>query len=195
MKKTLVIILALVLCMSFAACGSSGGDIAPAPSAPADIPTDQTGAAIPVLMGGALPFTGMESVTNENYPDGSYYYEDMTEDGMISVINTAFANTGEEGQSPEEYAAAAAVTLAGDAEVSDLVCTLSEEYTEALSYPVYIAGFDSGANEDTRTWTVFMTCTDTYTYLYAFNVWADYEEDMSDVFASVFSQLTLQDAE
>ncbi len=44
---------------------------------------------IPVLMGGALPFTNMQNLRTENNEDGTYCYEDFTEDGQILVVNTA----------------------------------------------------------------------------------------------------------
>lgn len=50
------------------------------------------GQTVPVLMGGALPFTGMESVTAENYPDGTYFYQDVTQDGQTDVFNVCQPN-------------------------------------------------------------------------------------------------------
>ena len=44
---------------------------------------------IPVLMGGALPFTNMQNLLSENHDDGTYRYEDITEDGQLLVVNTA----------------------------------------------------------------------------------------------------------
>ena len=35
---------------------------------------------IPVLMGGALPFTNMQNLLSENHDDGTYRYEDITEE-------------------------------------------------------------------------------------------------------------------
>lgn len=61
-----------------------------------------------VLTGGALPFTNMTIVQSINHPDASYYYEDMTEDGFVSVINCSYASTREDGESSEDYALRAA---------------------------------------------------------------------------------------
>ena len=39
-------------------------------------------------MGGALPFTNMQNLRTENNEDGTYRYEDFTQDGQILVVNT-----------------------------------------------------------------------------------------------------------
>ena len=44
---------------------------------------------IPVLMGGALPFTNMQNLRTQNNEDGTYRYEDFTEDGQILVVKMA----------------------------------------------------------------------------------------------------------
>ena len=44
---------------------------------------------IPVLMGGALPFTNMQNLLSENHDNGTYRYEDITEDGQLLVVNAA----------------------------------------------------------------------------------------------------------
>lgn len=61
---------------SYAADGDGRGDV---------ISRDD----IPVLMGGALPFTNMQNLLSENHDDGTYRYEDITEDGQLLVVNTA----------------------------------------------------------------------------------------------------------
>ena len=44
---------------------------------------------IPVLMGGALPFTNMQNLLSENHDNGTYRYEDLTEDGQLLGVNAA----------------------------------------------------------------------------------------------------------
>jgi len=61
---------------SYAADGDGRGDV---------ISRDD----IPVLMGGALPFTNMQNLLSENHDDGTYRYEDITEDGQLLVVNAA----------------------------------------------------------------------------------------------------------
>lgn len=156
---------------------------------------DQTTKQIPVLMGGALPFTNMQNLKTENYDDGGYYYEDMTQDGNTVIINSAYPTTQAEGQSAEDYAVATATALAQADNCKVQSCEQNSTYTTNLSYPVYVVTFTSGANEDTRMWTVFMTATDTDTYLYAFSSTMDAADELAQTYLDVFSNLRLEDVE
>lgn len=69
------------------------------------------GQTVPVLMGGALPFTGMESVTAETYPDGTYFYQDVTQDGQMDVFNVCQPNRIIDGVDEDDYLCAAARAL------------------------------------------------------------------------------------
>lgn len=111
---------------------------------------DQTTKQIPVLMGGALPFTNMQNLKTENYDDGGYYYEDMTQDSSTVIINSAYPSTQAEGQSAEDYAVATATALAQSDNCKVQSCEQNSTYTANLSYPVYVVTFTSGANEDMR---------------------------------------------
>lgn len=60
---------------------------------PVDAPSGQENSVdIPVLMGGALPYTGMISLINENYEDGTHRYDDMLEDGMSCIVDYCYVN-------------------------------------------------------------------------------------------------------
>lgn len=150
---------------------------------------------VPVLMGGALPFTGMESVTAENYPDGTYFYQDVTQDGQTDVFNVCQPNRITDGVDEDDYLCAAARAL--DPDQSDIYqfgnVVQDPDASQALSYPVYRITFTTGSNEDQRDWTVFALNTDSHTYLYAFRATPQAAEDMADVYADVFSQLYLAD--
>lgn len=150
---------------------------------------------IPVLMGGALPFTNMQNLKTENYDDGGYYYEDMTQDSATVIINTAYPTTQAEGQSGEDYATATATALAQSDDCQVQSCEQNSAYTTNLSYPVYVVNFTSGSNEDARQWTVFMTATDTDTYLYAFSSTMDAADELAQTYQDVFSNLHLEDVE
>lgn len=156
---------------------------------------DQTTKQIPVLMGGALPFTNMQNLKTENYDDGGYYYEDMTQDSSTVIINSAYPSTQAEGQSAEDYAVATATALAQSDNCKVQSCEQNSTYTANLSYPVYVVTFTSGANEDMRMWTVFMTATDTDTYLYAFSSTMDAADELAQTYQDVFSNLRLEDVE
>ena len=146
---------------------------------------------VPVLMGGALPFTNMDTLQCENYAD-------MTEDGQIIVVNTVMqSNWVEDDQSLEEYFSDCALTL-GDATTYDmLTIEENEAYSENMSYPVYIVTYTAGENEDTREWVVFVMDTDRYTYLYGFAFCATFsaEDDKEFIYQDIFAGLHLSDEE
>lgn len=126
---------------------------------------------IPVLMGGALPFTNMQNLLSENHDDGTYRYEDITEDGQFLVVNAAEQSCFvPDVQELDDYLTACALSLS-DADTYELLSAEeNEEYSRNLSYPVYIVTYIAGENEDTREWTVFVMDTDICTYLYGFCV-------------------------
>lgn len=149
---------------------------------------------IPVLMGGALTFTNMQNLRTENNEDGTYRYEDFTQDGQILVVNTVEPTRFvPEVQDLEDYLTACAFALSDTDTYELLSAEENEEYTENLTYPVYIVTYTAGENEDTRKWTVFAMDTDRYTYLYGFCEAVDTEEDMDEIYQSIFSQLYLSD--
>ena len=143
---------------------------------------------IPVLMGGALPFTNMETLRFEKNDDGTYYYSDVTEDGQITVVNTAqLRDWGDDVQSVEDYLTDRAVSLAEMDTYTLQSVEQNEEYSKNMSYPVYIVTYTAGENE----WTVFAMDTDSHTYLYGFCAAPDAAEDMTSVYYDIFSGLNL----
>ena len=151
---------------------------------------------IPVLMGGALPFTNMQNLLSENHDDGTYRYEDITEDGQLLVVNTAEQSCFvPDVQELDDYLTACALSLS-DADTYELLSAEeNEEYSKNLSYPVYIVTYTAGENEDTREWTVFVMDTDICTYLYGFCAPPDAAADMGETYQNIFSQLYLSDEE
>lgn len=152
------------------------------------------GNTIPVLMGGALPFTNMETLQSENYEDGTYYYADVAEDGQVTVVSTVYqSHWGLFDETFEDYMIDCALTL----EESNIYELQSVEenatYSENLSYPVYLVTYTSGENEDSHEWTVFVVNTDGYTYLYGFCATLDAADDMESVYQDVFAGLYLSD--
>lgn len=167
----------------YAADGDGRGDV---------IPQD----GIPVLMGGTLPFTNMQNLLSENHDDGTYRYEDITEDGQLLVVNTAEQSCFvPDVQELDDYLTACALSLS-DADTYELLSAEeNEEYSKNLSYPVYIVTYTAGENEDTREWTVFVMDTDICTYLYGFCAPPDAAADMCETYQNIFSQLYLSDEE
>ena len=158
------------------------------------IPED--GDAVPVLMSGALPFTNMETLQSENHEDGTYYYADITEDGLLRVVNTVLLHDlTDDAQTLEDYLTGCALGLRKADTYLLQTVEKNDAYTEKMSYPVYIVTYTAGANEDTRVWTVFAMDTDRYTYLYGFDAMADAADDMKSVYQDIFAGLYLSDGE
>lgn len=181
---------------------STPDDADSSPSQPDEDPVDpqsgqENSADIPVLMGGALPYTGMISLLNENYEDGTHRYDDMLEDGMSSIVDYCYANPEDLPDTPDAYATLAAEKLTDGGIYNILSVYQDDVYTESLSYPVYIVSFTSGNNEDTNFWLAFMVIRDGYTYLYAPSVScnADYtaEELGQDLFPRLFFSDSMDD--
>lgn len=172
------------------------GDLIPDDEGRGDLILDDDDV-VPVLMGGALPFTNMETLQSENYEDGTYYYADVTEDGLTIVVNTVLPHDFvDDAQTLEDYLIDCALTLG--ATDTYLLETVEENnvYTENMSYPVYIVTYTAGENEDTREWTVFVMDTDSYTYLYGFGTTLDWADDeMKSIYQEIFAGLYLSDGE
>ncbi len=156
--------------------------------------TSQDG--ITVLMGGALPFTNMRNLLSENHDDGTYRYEDITEDGQLLVVNAAEQSCFvPDVQDLNDYLTACALSLS-DADTYELLAAEeNEEYSKNVSYPVYIVTYTAGEDEDTVEWTVFVMDTDIYTYLYGFRTLPDVAADMEETYQNIFSQLYLSNEE
>ena len=207
--KRIALLLAALLMFSLTGCGSSeaAGEASDSDKAgayevipPEDgrgdlIPASSDVVSIPVLVGGGLPFTSMENLMNENYEDGTYTYEDMTQDSSVLVVDMAFQSlrTNETAEEYAEYAARFAALDTGEGEPRDVTCFQDEDYTQNLSYPVYIVWYTTGSGEDQREWMVYTVDTDDCTYLYAFGTIADEADDMQDVFYNICDHLELVD--
>ncbi len=146
---------------------------------------------IPVLVN-APRYTGMEQLKNDNNYKGGYYYADLTEDGMIQIINTAFLTTQKSGTSLNSYIAACAKQVCIHyKKVYDLSVKASPELTKRMSYPVQLVEWTMGQNEDTRLCYALFMMTDTHTYMYIYDIHADSAEERMDLWKSVLKQIKL----
>lgn len=160
-----------------------------------DIVQDE-GGTVPVLMNGALPFTNMETLRSENNEDGTYYYSDVAEDGLVVVVNTVLhRDLSDDTKTLEEYLTECALSLGESDNCQLQTVEENNEYTKKMTYPVYIVTYTTGANEDTREWTVFAMDTDLYTYLYGISVTLDAADDVKSVYQDIFEGLYMSDGE
>ena len=209
MKKLFALAWALVLCLSLAACGAKQYSTQITVANRNTYPIVELYAAdgdgrgdmisqgdIPVLMDGALPFTNMQNLLSENHEDGTYHYEDITEDGQLLVVNVAEQSCFvPDVQELDDYLTACALSLS-DADTYELLSAEeNEEYSKNVSYPVYIVTYTAGENEYTRKWSVFVMDTDICTYLYGFCASPDVMADMDETYQNIFSKLYLSDEE
>ena len=199
------LLLAVALCLSLTACGNSNEpDADDNGNSDSDVTVESNddgrgdvipddGNAVPVLMGDALPFNNVETLESEKHEDGTYYFADMAEDGLVVVVNTVLPRDLEnDTQTPEEYLTDCALSL--DKSNSCVLQTVepNDEYSQKMSYPVYIVTYTSGTNEDSCEWTVFAMDTDLYTYLYGFRVPLDSADDVRSVYQDIFAGLDLR---
>ncbi|MCR5357990.1 MAG: hypothetical protein K6E63_11380 [Lachnospiraceae bacterium] len=143
-----------------------------------------------VLVGSS--FTGLTSLKNENNDDGTYYYEDMTEDGMTVITNMCAPNSQRDGQDPDAYAMNFICALIdNDAKVSDPA--ENKELTEKFTYPVYTAEWETGENEDTKQAIGVVVLTDWYTYYYGLECPIDFYEDNEEFYKEELAGLQIMD--
>ena len=178
--------LSTLLLLGLTACGGASEEAAET------TPEDASGNEVWVMTAGEQPFANVETLQSETYEDGTYYYEDMAEDGLIKVVNTVQPRDFS-AEDTEAYLLDCALAL-GEADADSLVSfEANEAYTQQMTFPVYVATYTTGENEDTREWTVFAMDTDLYTYLYGISVTMDAAEDMRDSMQDVFASLHLSE--
>lgn len=184
-RKFLSLALSALLLLGLTACGGSNEE------AVETNPEDASGNGVWVLTAGELPFANVEALQSETYEDGTYYYADMAEDGLIKVVNTVLPRDFSASEEDSEaYLTDCALAL-GEADADRLVSVeVNDAYTQQMTFPVYVVTYTTGENEDTREWAVFAMETDLYTYLYGFSVTIDAADEMwsacQDVFASLY---------
>ena len=140
----------------------------------------------------AVRYTGLEPLYNNSAWNDGYFYSDMTEDGIIVIVNCCAANgedaNGMSKEFREEFAA-----MVSESEVTDYQDSQNQSLTEKFTYPVFDITFTTGANEDTCLWKMIFFQTDTHTYAYAFKMDADSAEYMEEEYWNAVNSLELID--
>ena len=120
--------------------------------------------------------TGLTNIRCDNFEDGSYYYEDMTEDGVTIITNMCYRNCQRDGQDMDAYAENfVCAQVNNDAIISG--SAQDDDISANLTYPVFIVNYESGGNEDTRQAVGAVVLTDTFTYYLGYECPIDYFED------------------
>jgi len=209
--------LAVILCVALAFSGMTGCGKSPESAAPeqaaeaaeepeemaepaaaeeqageADEETEE--AAINMLAIKGPSFTGLSNLTMENNENGTYIYEDMTEDGLTVIKNMCADNSQSDGESPEAYAETFVSTVVDETGSANVTETKSDEgVSAALTYPAYRVSWESGANEDTRQHLGVVVLTDNFTFYYGFGCPIDYYEENSSLYESELDGISFID--
>lgn len=181
-RPFLTFTLALLFCLSLAACGAK-----------------QYPMQITVVNRSTYPIADIRISLTSEEDWGENRLEATLAEGesrQLLVVNTVEQSCFvPDVQELDDYLTACALSL-GDAGTYELLSAEeNEEYSKNLSYPVYIVTYTAGENEDTREWTVFVMDTDICTYLYGFCAPPDVAADMGETYQNIFSQLHLSDEE
>lgn len=203
--KTTAIVLSVVL----ASFGMTGcGEAAPAPveeNVDMDDPNEGLGdlieeepeieeeeAVMNVLAIKGPSYTGLSNLKNENNEDGSYFYEDMTEDGITIITNMCARNLQRDGQDPDAYAENFVCALIdNDAKITETKG--DEKLSSSLTYPAYRIYWESGSNEDSRQAVGVVVLTDNFTYYYGYKCSVDYFEDNAEFYEDELDGIKLLD--
>lgn len=137
-------------------------------------------------------FTGMTNIVKENNDDGTYHYEDMTEDGITQIINLCTMNYQSDGQEPDAYAELFCCSqVDNDAKITG--SWNDEKLSASTTYPVYRVNWESGSNEDLKYATGAVILTDWFTYFYGYKCPADYYEENESFYEEGLNSIELID--
>ena len=179
-KKVLALIMAFVFC----AVGMSAATVCAEEQWEAQGPS--------CVLTSGVQYTGMVPLENDSSWNGGYYYSDLTEDGITVIVNCCAANGTDPDVMDSGYRKVFAEMVSGS-EVMDYQDSQNQGLTEKFTYPVYDLSFSTGANEDTRLWRMIFFQTDTHTYAFAFQMVADYAEDMEEEYWNAVDTLDMID--
>lgn len=140
----------------------------------------------------SVRYTGMVPLCNDSYWNGGYYYADMTEDGLLVIVNCCADNDEFADATSEEFREVFA-TMVSETEIMDYQVSQNQSLTEKFTYPVYDITFTTGENEDTCLWKMTFLQTDTNTYAYAFKMDADAAEYMEEEYWNAVNSLELME--
>lgn len=129
----------------------------------------------------APSFTGLENIRNENNEDGTYFYQDMTQDGLTVITNMCAPNSISSDQAEDAYVKNfIGSQIDKDANVTEM--EYDDDLSRLLSLSAYEVEWTSGANEDSKVGKGIVILTDSFTYYYGFSCPLDYFEESEDFY-------------
>lgn len=135
-------------------------------------------------------YTDLKPLYNNSSWNGGYFYSDMTEDGILVIVNCSALIDWDADETREEFRKEFA-EMVSESEIKDYEESNNQSLSEKLTYPAYDITFTTGENEDTCQWKMIFFQTDTNTYVYAFKMDADFAEDMEEEYQNAVNSLTL----
>lgn len=139
-------------------------------------------------------YTGLSVLKNENNEDGTYFYQDMTEDCISVITNMCSNNSQRDGQDPDAYAenfVCAVVDDTGSARITD--SEGDDDLSASLTYPSYRVHWETGSNEDSRENIGVVVLTENYTFYYGYGCPADYYDENAEFYGSELGSIELID--
>ncbi len=137
-------------------------------------------------------YTGLTNLKQEDNEDGTYFYEDMTEDGVTIITNMSAPNSQKDGQDPDAYAENFVCAMVdNDAEITG--SKEDKDLTEKFTYPVYKVDWESGNNEDTRQAVGIVVLTDNFTFYFGYKCPIDDYEDNQEFYEDELKNLEFLD--
>lgn len=137
-------------------------------------------------------YTGITNLSTLNNEDGTYIYEDMTEDGLTVIRNMCSHNLQRDGQDPDAYAENYVCAVVDETDSAKIIDSADDETLSAsLTYPAYRIYWESGSNEDTRKYVGVVVLTDNFTYYYGYGCPIDYYEENAAFYESELDSIKL----
>ncbi len=134
---------------------------------------------------------GLEILETNSDFLGGYLYQDITEDGLTVITNCAMENFKYDEEALQDYFLRITQEI-GSYEAYDLTWEESPEYTQAMTYPVYLLAWKTGGSEDARAHTGFFFMTDTHSYIFSFSTKLDNLENVAATWNEAVANLILE---
>ena len=139
-------------------------------------------------------YTGLTELDKINNEDGTYKYQDITEDGLTVITNMSYRNSQSDGQDPDAYAENFVCAVVDDTDSAKITSSKSDETVSvSTTYPSYRVYWETGSNEDSRQNVGVVVLTDSFTFYYGYGCPVDYYEENSDFYESELDSVTLID--
>ena len=144
-----------------------------------------------VFMGGPR-FTGMTVLANRNFPDGTYHYEDMTEDSFSRIVNRSFAN-GEKTEDVDTRITRLLTEECGEDTREIRIQEAPDKSDGLIPNECRLVRWICAHEEDTKECVGIAAVTKDFTYLYYCCTYGDYFDSMESTWLDRLDEIKLVD--